>query len=531
MLKSLVFSFPLLLLISTTAWAEPLEQNYLKVDQNTTSFQRQVNSVSQLSDVQQTDWAYQALQALVERYSCLAGYPDQNYRGNQPINRYEFAAGLNACLNQIERLIATSETVTQNDLATIQRLKQDFATELATLKGKVNNLEERTAFLEEQQFSPTTKLRAQMIWSIDDTFGDTVNDESDKTQTRLAYRIRLNLESSFTGKDLFRTRLQVSNFEAIAPLTGTNMVRLNYDDNSNGQVEIPHVWYSTPLTDQVTLRVGPTGVGYTDLVDILTPPGVADDSLGVPSKFGEYNLVYRRGGGGAGINWEIADNLELSFGYLAGDANSQEVGEGLFNGTYHALAQLAWRTEKGAIGFAYSRSYYPQGKTNLMSDMGSLIAIKPFGEQIATSGDFYTLQGFYQITPNIQVHGWGGYVQAHAHGSGLSNFLNATGGVADTQFVSDDDSADIWYGLVGVTFPDLGGEGNLGGIVAGIPPFVRNSDVQEESDHAYHVETFYRLQINEYMAITPGFWVIINPENDSSNPTQWVGHLRTSFNF
>jgi hypothetical protein len=308
------------------------------------------------------------------------------------------------------------------------------------------------------------------------------------------------------------------------------MVRFNYDDNSNNQVQIPHLWYLTPITTNLTLRLGPIGVGYTDLVDTLTPPTIADDSLGIPSKFGEYNPVYRRGGGGAGINWQIIDNVEFSFGYLAGDANNAQEGSGLFNGTYHALAQLAWRGEGSAIGFAYSRSYFPAGRTNLMSDIGSFLAIQPFGENIATSGDFYTLQGFYQITPNFQVHAWGGYVNAKAHGSGLSNFFNGTGEVI-SQFVNDDDRADIWYGAVGLTFPDVGGEANLAGILLGIPPVVTNSDVQDEPDNAYHIETFYRFQLNDYISITPGFWAVINPENDSNNATQWVGHIRTSFNF
>ena len=67
----------------------------------------QVTSVSQFSDVQPTDWAFQALQSLVERYGCIAGYPNGTYRGNRALTRYEFAAGLNACLRQIEKLIAT----------------------------------------------------------------------------------------------------------------------------------------------------------------------------------------------------------------------------------------------------------------------------------------------------------------------------------------------------------------------------------------------------------------------------------------
>ncbi|MFM9159341.1 MAG: iron uptake porin, partial [Dolichospermum sp.] len=55
----------------------------------------QVTSVSQLSDVQPNDWAFQALQSLVERYGCAAGYPNNTYRGNRALSRYEFAAGLN----------------------------------------------------------------------------------------------------------------------------------------------------------------------------------------------------------------------------------------------------------------------------------------------------------------------------------------------------------------------------------------------------------------------------------------------------
>ncbi|MCY7277718.1 MAG: iron uptake porin, partial [Phormidesmis sp. CAN_BIN44] len=55
----------------------------------------QVTSVSQLSDVRPTDWAFQALQSLVERYGCIAGYPDKTYRGNRALTRFEFAAGLN----------------------------------------------------------------------------------------------------------------------------------------------------------------------------------------------------------------------------------------------------------------------------------------------------------------------------------------------------------------------------------------------------------------------------------------------------
>lgn len=97
----------------------------------------QVTSVSQLSDVQPTDWAFQALQSLVERYGCIAGYPDSSYRGLRALTRYEFAAGLNACLDRVNELIATATTnlVSKNDLITLQRLQEEFAAELVFYGG------------------------------------------------------------------------------------------------------------------------------------------------------------------------------------------------------------------------------------------------------------------------------------------------------------------------------------------------------------------------------------------------------------
>lgn len=128
----------------------------------------QVTNVNQLSDVRPTDWAFQALQSLVERYGCIAGYPDGTFRGNRALTRYEFAAGLNSCLDRINELIATATTdsITREDLATLQKLQEDFGAELATLRGRVDTLEAVTANLEAQQFSTTTKLRGQVIVSV-----------------------------------------------------------------------------------------------------------------------------------------------------------------------------------------------------------------------------------------------------------------------------------------------------------------------------------------------------------------------------
>jgi hypothetical protein len=121
----------------------------------------QVTSVTQFTDVQPTDWAYQALKSLVERYGCIVGYPDQTYRGNRPLSRYEFAAGLNACIDKVMEATASKE-----DLEALQRLTTEFQTELASLRGRVDALEARATQLEAIQFSTTTKLKGLVVMNV-----------------------------------------------------------------------------------------------------------------------------------------------------------------------------------------------------------------------------------------------------------------------------------------------------------------------------------------------------------------------------
>ncbi|MGB3636972.1 MAG: iron uptake porin, partial [Rivularia sp. (in: cyanobacteria)] len=200
----------------TLAQAQQTEDNVLQeVNQYSSEGQEngsqsQVTSVSQFSDVQPTDWAFQALQSLVERYGCIAGYPNGTYRGNRALTRYEFAAGLNACLDRVNELIATAtaDIITREDLATLQRLQEEFSAELATLRGRVDALEARTAEIEANQFSTTTKLAGEAIFALTDAFGDSVDSNNN---TVFQNRIRLDLQTSFTGKDVLHTRLATGN--------------------------------------------------------------------------------------------------------------------------------------------------------------------------------------------------------------------------------------------------------------------------------------------------------------------------------
>jgi len=97
----------------------------------------QVTSITQFSDVSPSDWAYEALAFLANSedqggLDCLEGYPDGTYRGNRALTRFEFAAGLAACLDAI------SGGVNEEQLARIEALQREFAAELAALRGRVD---------------------------------------------------------------------------------------------------------------------------------------------------------------------------------------------------------------------------------------------------------------------------------------------------------------------------------------------------------------------------------------------------------
>jgi len=339
----------------------------------------QVTSVNQLRDVSPTAWAYEALRSLVERYGCIVGYPDRTFRGDRATTRWEFAAGLNACLNVMERLIQDGVGL-REDIDKLKRLVQEFESELAALGARVDNLEQRVAFLENNQFSTTTKLRGEVIFSVADSFGGraairntngTVTGASnqDESQTVFNNRVRLNFETSFTGKDLLRTRLQAGNFNNTFNQSGptrTNMTRLAYDNGRDNDVTIDDLFYRAPIDTpfgKITVWVGANELNLDD-VFITTNPFLADSGTGALSRGQRYNNIVFRGpdGVGAAVRFNIGDVFQVTGTYLASGgtdgASNPNPGSGLFNGSYSAGAQVGFSFIKFAdINFVYVRSY------------------------------------------------------------------------------------------------------------------------------------------------------------------------------
>ena len=227
-----------------------------------------VTSVSQLSDVKPTDWAFTALQSLVERYGCIAGYPDRTYRGNQSTSRYEFAAGVNSCLDKINEIIAAglADKVNKQDLETLQKLQGEFSSEINALRGRIIDLRNQTNKLEKSRFSTTTKLNGEVIFGAIAASG---GPKDGKSNVIFGDRVRLVLNTSFTGKDLLRTRLEMGNLlvggngtaNTIGNTVGTNTSRVGFAsgvESTANSANMNLLFYRFPAFDnKFTFFVGP----------------------------------------------------------------------------------------------------------------------------------------------------------------------------------------------------------------------------------------------------------------------------------
>ena len=314
----------------------------------------QVTSVSELRDIQPTDWAYEALTSLVERYGCIVGYPDRTFRGDRALSRWEFAAGLNACINVMERLLQENVAVIQEDINKLQALAQQFEQELAALGAKVDNLEVRTSYLEDHQFSTTTKLSGLVFMNLTNASagGDIrvnatsldgplelrsagrdpatgqpiVLNQPNDAQTTFSYLTWLTLNTSFTGKDSLVTQLAAGNGNSPANVFASagmyNTFGVPYTDQTAGPnigadrstVIIRELFYSFPAADNVEITVGPRVNWYRYFDNnrfTYFLNGAGSFNSGGSSLL---NAIDR--GAGAVISWNIIPELKLNVSYL-----------------------------------------------------------------------------------------------------------------------------------------------------------------------------------------------------------------------
>jgi hypothetical protein len=548
--------------------------------------EEQVTSINQFSDVKPTDWAYQALSNLIERYGCVAGYPNGTYKGGQAMTRYEAAALLNACLDRITEV--TDE---------LKRLMAEFEKELAVLRGRVDGLEAKVGELEATQFSTTTKLNGKATFVIGaNSYGgnafvspaasaftgvplttssatpfpglavvtpNTWQNQARATQgaTVFNYDIKLNFDTSFTGKDLLRTQLRAGNFGESAfgqPTVGLNALEAGFEEacgtnaDCGDVVAINRLFYQFPLGSNFTATIGGR-VRQDDMLAVWPSAYPADTVLDIFTYAGAPGAYSLNLGAGGGLWWK-SGGFSASVNYVSanGDNGSPSSNNPSFLGacggigtdcsTQTGTAQLAYTGSNWGLAAAYT---YASGGAGTYGGNATPLANNFFTTAAATNS--VGISAYWQPTNS-------GWIPSISTGWGIntSNFngttINAATALVSTTGITKATSQS-WY--VGLQWDDVFIKGNSFGMAVGQPTFltavsagtlagVAPSTAIVDGNYAW--EFWYKFQVTDNISVTPALFYLSAPLGQVSKNvgainvngndfTNFGGILKTTFKF
>ncbi len=493
----------------------------------------QITSVSQLSDVKPTDWAFQALQSLVERYGCISGYPDLTYRGDRALTRYEFVAALNACWDQIYQLVQASNSgAAQADLIKLQQLRQEFAQDLAIFNDQLETLSTQTTVLEGQQFSTTTKLFGQAIFGLQ---GRTANEadffpvdgEKDTkdpgSEINLINNLQLTLLTQLNSRSLILAGMQMGSGSTGPRLSNDTL--LGYEGNTNEQIVLSDLNYRRLIGRRLAVVVGPAGVNMANVFRGVNE--VESAGRGPISALAQRNPIVNigNGRGGVGFDWQATARMSIQ-GVYATNTPGDVGNGGIFGGndgqTSLGLQLTLTPINPVNLSLSYVNAYSPFGVLGTGSGDDQLTVDSP----IKTNAFGATIS--WRMTPDVTLGGWAGYTNSRIPGR--------DGEVETTNW------------MVFFNWEDLFGRDNLAGLYVGQPPKIIDSNLPVgknipdllaggegepggQPGTTTHLELFYRWQISDRISLTPGLLMIFEPGHAPASDSITVGVLRTTFNF
>jgi hypothetical protein len=451
----------------------------------------QVTSVSQLSDVQPTDWAYQALSNLVERYGCVAGYPNGTYGGGKAMTRFEAAALLNACLDR----------VTENT-DELKRLADEFRNELTVIQGSVSKLETQVGQLEATQFSTTTKLRGEANFVLGGVPGyDTKG--GDVTHAAFNYDLRLNLDTSFTGKDLLKTRLRSANFSSDPFGSSSSLFKLDKADNTSSEVGnnvvIDRLYYSFPVFNGSTTLTAGAAVRNTEIA--WMPSAYKSGILDFFAVAGTPGVYNKATGAGFGVQYG-KKGIVAGVNYVAQAGQDSTRGEFDETGALNTLAQIGYRGTNWGAAFGYR--YGTEG-TRVRTYNGFDGASGTLVPGQTSNG--YALNAYWQPKKS-------GIVPSVSAGYGWNTVSGTPSAATDSQ---------SWF--AGLQWEDVFVGGNSAGVAIGQAP------TGENLEKATMLEIFYKYQVSDNISITPAIFYASDNQRLADNSSNFGGVIQTTFKF
>jgi Carbohydrate-selective porin, OprB family len=494
-------------------------------------------SASKTGSLELSDSNVQFLKSFNDRHKCGIANIDA------AISRADFANNIVVCLTSTEvKLAQDPNAIPARELAQLKEVVEQFSNEVSYLGNRVETVEKKLATVQKaSSFSTTTKLAGEVIVGVIGNSSQTRTGDTNGGNITFADRVRLNFDTSFTGKDRLRTRLQSRN---LTPLnanagnggTGTNTTRLGFDGNENNGTSVSLLQYTLPIFNGSKLIVETTGSEFNENLYTFNPL-LASAGTGSISRFGRYNPVFRQSGDGAaatadfrlspefsfGVGYAIPNGVNISNANAVTSANDTGIGSGVLGGNYAGIAQLRYQPSPDLdLGLSYTRSYHNNG-AGVTGSTGSSFANNPFNGS-PTVASHYSFLASAKLSPGFTLSGWLGLTNAS-----LENGGSITG------------SADIINGAITAAFTDVGAKGNTLGFIIGVPPKVSsiNSSLaanrtRYNPDTALHLETLYKIRVSDNLDITPGVLLITSPESApgaANRGSEFVGTVRTTFKF
>jgi len=504
--------------------------------------------VYQLNNVQSTDWAFLVLKELIEKYSINNGQFQLIFNNVQELTRDEFAIIFDEIINQILEQ-NNLNYILPEDLTKIQQLQNQFALELAILKGRNDGLEARITEQELTKFSTTTQLTGIANFNLSGViFADQIKAEGlnqnlalrgennqpiqrqiDQQNLTISHRLELSLNTSFNGDDLLLTKLVMSNNNhPINQLMSTgNFDRLgvNFNNSQVGgddQFIIEELWYQLPINNPLQLVIAPR-VNWSNYFNKIVNF--------IPNNFNQ-NLVSPMGQGtGIIVLWAINDQLQLNTAYLTENNtrlnSSNSAGNrknSLFEGTNSLSSEL---TYSPSHNFNFQLLY--QQIFNLEIDQNGQVSSLPVwgviddGEGGKLKGGNSQMIGLgfdWFIDPEIRLFGSYNYSSTKIE----PRNVNLNYGLINSQQIQ-----------TGINILDLGKEGTITSFIYTIPFDLLtgknylvagggNGTMTQEFEASYY------FPVNDYLALVPTFYLIVNP-NQFNNNNVYVGNLQMQLLF
>jgi hypothetical protein len=414
----------------------------------------------QFSDVVPGDWAYTALLNLSESYGCVDNAYTQTLKSGQALTRYEAAALVNACL---EGGVASADI--NSDAV---RLSNEFGTEMAILKGRVDGLEYKVKEISAGQFSSATKMSGSAVFTtgvVENGSVDNTNDE--KLSSSYAYAIDLN--TGFANRSNLYVGLEAGNTAATSP------IRMDSVGPASNSVAVTSLYYTWPVGDDFQLTAGPL-VDEDDVISAST--SAYSDSFRLSgNRFTTGDDVT---GTGAAIAYANDSGFNASFSVVTAEASATAAATGIWTkGSDDVIT--------ASIG--YDAENYGGGVIYKSEDESSNTGSKEFG-----LGAYFRPDGF----PTISV-------------------------TYDTQD-QESNSKDSTSLVIGLDYPV--GPGTLSAAYESLDDaFTSANSVTSKNNW----ELYYNYPVSDGIAVQGGIFVEEKPGSDTTDTTGYV--VETFFSF